>query len=218
LAENNTVIICGRRESVLKEISDKYPNVITKVCDVSKEEDRVELYQWIATNHPDTNVLINNAGILQWLSVTDADFFQRAKQELATNIEAPIHLSSLFIGLEKLDTIINVTSGLCFVPLASAAVYSATKSFLHSFTLSLQYVLRSRNIEVIDMIPPALNTDLAGKGYQTSSPSVEAFVESIFNQLKEGKTELTFGFSEKMANASPEEIRTTFNHLNPAGK
>ena len=101
LAENNTVIICGRRESVLKEISDKYPNVITKVCDVSKEEDRVELYQWIATNHPDTNVLINNAGILQWLSVTDADFFPRAKQELATNIEAPIHLSSLFIGLEN---------------------------------------------------------------------------------------------------------------------
>jgi len=61
--EGNTVIICGRRELILKEVSDKFPSVITKVCDLSVESERIDLFKWIADNHPDLNILINNAGI-----------------------------------------------------------------------------------------------------------------------------------------------------------
>src|SRR6185312_8251459 len=118
IQENNTVIICGRRESVLKEVSDKFPSVITKVCDLSIEEERVELYNWISENHPDLNILINNAGIQKWISVDDADFYQSMKSEVATNIEAPLHLTSLFINLKSLKTVMNVTSGLAFSPFA----------------------------------------------------------------------------------------------------
>jgi len=124
IQENNTVIICGRRESVLKEVQDKFPTVITKVCDLSKANEREELYKWVTENHPDLNVLLNNAGMQQWMHVTDADFYLRAKDEIAINIEAPIHLSSLFSNLTSLDTIINVTSGLSFVPLTKVPVYS----------------------------------------------------------------------------------------------
>lgn len=125
-------------------------------------------------------MLVNNAGIQQWITVTDDNFFQRAKEEIAINIEAPLHLTSLFIKLKSLDTVVNITSGLSFVTLTKVPVFSASKAFLHSFTLSLRHLLKSKNIEVIEMIPPALNTDLGGKGLHDSAPPVSDFIEAAF--------------------------------------
>ncbi|MDB5222642.1 MAG: short-chain dehydrogenase/reductase [Chitinophagaceae bacterium] len=215
IRENNTVIICGRREATLKEVADKFPSVITKVCDLSIEADRIELYNWITENHSDLNVLINNAGIQNWMSVTDNDFYKKANEEITTNVLAPLHLTTLFTNLKSLDTIINVTSGLAFIPLSKVAVYCATKAFMRSFTLSLRHMLKSTNIEVIEMIPPALNTDLGGKGIHDGQPSVSDFVESVFEQMKEGKTELTFGTSEARAKENNETITEYFNKMNP---
>ena len=215
IKENNTVIICGRRESVLQEVVAKFPTVITKQCDLSNEKEREELYQWVLKNHSDLTVLINNAGIQQWMNVSDDDFFKRAKDEIATNIEAPLHLTSLFINLPSLKTIVNVTSGLSFVPLTKTPVYSATKAFFHSFTLSLRHLLKSKNIEVIEIIPPALNTDLGGKGLHDAAPPVSDFIESIFDQLKKGSNELTFGFSEAIVKATPDDLKNAFNRMNP---
>jgi uncharacterized oxidoreductase len=215
IQENNTVIICGRRADVLNEVVAKHPSVITKVCDLSSETERVELYNWIAENHSDLNVLVNNAGIQNWMNISDENFYQKAEAEIMTNVLAPIHLTTLFTKLKSLDTIINVTSGLAFVQFAKVPVYSATKAFFHSFTLSTRYLLKSKNIEVIEMIPPALNTDLGGKGLHDGQPAVSDFVESVFQQMKEGKTELTFGFSEIISKANPDAIRETFNRMNP---
>jgi uncharacterized oxidoreductase len=185
--EDNTLIICGRREENLLSVSAKFPGVITKQCDLSLPAEREGLYQWIKTNHPDLNVLVNNAGIQQWMSVWDDNFYERAKEELQINVEAPLHLISLFIKLDSLTTILNVTSGLSFVPLVKTPTYSASKSFFHSYTLSLRLLLKPRNIEVIEIIPPALNTDLGGKGIHDSAPPVSIFIESIFEQLKQDK-------------------------------
>lgn len=215
LKEKNTVIICGRREDLLKEVTHKHPSVITKVCDLSNEADRIELYNWISAEHNDLNVLVNNAGIQNWISLTDDGFYEKASEEITTNVMAPIHLTHLFLNLKSLNTIINVTSGLAFVQLSKVPVYCATKAFFHSFTLSLRHLLKSRNIEVIEMIPPALNTDLGGKGLHDGQPAVSDFVEAVFQQMEEGKTQLTFGFSEIVANANPEQILATFNKMNP---
>ena len=212
--EGNTVIICGRRESVLKEVAERFPTVITKACDLSVETERTKLFNWVAEHHSDLNVLVNNAGIQQWMNVSDADFFQRAKQEIATNIEAPLHLTSLFLNLRSLTTIMNVTSGLAFMPLAKVPVYSATKAFFRSFSLSLRHQLKAKNIEVVEIIPPALNTDLGGIGLHNGLPAVSDFVTTIFEQLKEGRTELTFGTSGSRLNASAEELRNYFNQMN----
>lgn len=213
IQENNTVIICGRRESVLNEVKAKFPTVITKVCDLAIEAERVGLYQWIVENHPDLNVLVNNAGIQRWVSVTDEDFFESAKTELATNIEAPLHLTSLFIKLKSLTTVMNVTSGLALSPFAKIPVYSATKAFFRSFTISLRHILKAKNIEVIEIIPPALNTDLGGIGLHDAHPSVSEFIVSIFEQLKEGKDELTFGTSATRINSSIPELKESFKAL-----
>ena len=215
LAENNTVIICGRREEVLNEVAAKYDGVITKVCDVAVEEERINLYNWISENHSDLNVLVNNAGIQKWMDISDADFYKNATEEIATNVLAPVHLTALFSGLNSLNTIINVTSGLSFVQLTKVPVYCATKAFFHSFTKSVRYLLKDKNIEVIEMIPPALNTDLGGKGLHDGQPAVSDFVDAVFAQMKEGKNELSFGFSEVMAKATPDVIEATFNRMNP---
>ncbi len=215
IKENNTVIICGRRESALKEAADKFPSVITKVCDLSNEEERIELYNWIAENHPDLNVLVNNAGIQNWMSISDNDFYEKSNNEIAINITAPVHLTNLLLNLKSLDAVMNVTSGLAFVPLAKVPVYCATKAFLRSFTLSLRYMLKSTNMEVIEIIPPALNTDLGAKGIHSVYPPVSDFIESIFEQLKEGKNEVTFGSSETRATANNETIADYFTKLNP---
>jgi uncharacterized oxidoreductase len=214
LKENNTVIICGRRASALAEAKAKFPELLTKQCDLSSESERVELFNWVSKEHPDLNVLVNNAGIQQWMSPTDADFYKRAKEEITTNIEAPLHLTSLFLAHKSLSAIMNVTSGLSFVPMIKAPVYSATKAFFHSLTVSTRALLKSKNIEVIEIIPPALNTDLGGKGLHDSFPPVSEFIAAIFSQLKEGKTELTFGFSESMSKAGQEVLQPVFNRMN----
>lgn len=215
IQEDNTVIICGRREEVLNEVKAKYPSVITIVSDLSVEIERIKIFQWISENHPDLNVLVNNAGIQNWMNVSDSDFYAKATDEISINVLAPIHLTTLFLNLKSLDTIINVTSGLAFVQLTKVPVYCATKAFFHSFTLSLRHLLKQRNIEVIEMIPPALNTDLGGKGLHDGQPPVSDFVNAVFQQMKEGKKELTFGFSEMMSKATPEIISATFNRMNP---
>jgi uncharacterized oxidoreductase len=215
LEEGNTVIICGRRSAPLQAVKEKYPAVITRVCDVTIEADRLAMYDWIAASHPDLNMLVNNAGIQQWMNITEKDFYNKSLTEITTNIIAPLHLTSLFLNLPSLNSIINVTSGLAFVQIAKVPVYCATKAFFHSFTLSLRHMLKERNITVLEMIPPALNTDLGGKGLHDGQPPVIDFVNAVFEQIKAGKTTLTFGFSETMATAGPEAIAATFNRMNP---
>lgn len=215
IQENNIVIICGRREEVLKEVAEQFPSVITKACDLSTESGREELYNWIDKNHNDLNVLVNNAGIQNWMGVSDENFYKKASDEITINAMAPVHLTNLFLNLKLLKTIINVTSGLAFVPLSKVPVYCATKAFMRSFTLSLRHILKAKDIEVIEMIPPALNTDLGGKGIHAAYPAVSDFVDAVFEQLKQGKTELTFGMSEDRLKANNQTITEYFNRMNP---
>jgi len=214
--ENNTVIICGRREEALSEVAMKFPEVITRQCDLSVEADRIDLYNWVAENHSDLNVLVNNAGVQNWMNVAEEGFFSRADQEVGINILAPLHLTELFLKLGSLNTIMNVTSGLAFIPFSKVAVYSATKAFFRSFTLSLRHQLKDSGIEVIEIIPPALNTDLGGKGLHNTAPLVSDFIDAIFVQLKNGKNELTFGTSEGRAKANNDTIAEYFSKLNPS--
>lgn len=214
IEEKNEVIVCGRRENILSEVAGRYPSIVTKKCDLSEASQREDLFNWISEEHSDLNVLVNNAGIQQRMLVTDPDFYKKATEEIAINIEAPIHLISLFSELKSLDTIINITSGLSFAPMAGMAVYCASKSFFHSFTLSVRHSLKSKNIEVIELIPPALNTDLGGKGLHGNAPAVSEFIEAAFTQLKSGKNEITYGFSEAMVKASPEDLQNAFKRMN----
>ena len=215
IQEGNTVIVCGRRESALKEAAAKLPSLITKQCDIAIESERQALFDWVRSEHGDLTILVNNAGVQNWMSLEDPEFYTKAKEEITINIEAPLHLSLLFMQLKSFNTIMNVTSGLAFVPLAKVPVYSATKAFFHSLSVSFQYLLRDTNIELIEIIPPALNTDLGGKGRHDVMPPVSSFIEAIFAQMKEGKKTLTFGFSDTTSKAGQEILQPIFERLNP---
>lgn len=214
IKENNSVIVCGRRQELLDELKAKHPSLITYTCNLSKPEERENLYKKISHEHPDMNVLINNAGIQQWMNILDPNFFEKTKSEIAINIEAPLHLISFFQNHNALNTIINVTSGLSFVPMIKVPVYCSTKAFLHSFTKSLRELLRNKNIEVIELIPPALNTDLGGKGLHDFAPPVAGFIDSVFEQLSQGKYEITYGMSEGLSKSDYESLEKTFVRMN----
>lgn len=214
IEEGNTVIICGRRLNALEKAKRKLPGLIIKQYDLTSNTDRIDLYNWIKSEHNDLTVLVNNAGIQHWMNITDTDFFQKTKEEICINIEAPVHLTSLFIRLKSLKTIINITSGVSYIPFIKTPVFSATKAFLHSFTISLKELVKHKKIEVIEIIPPPLNTDLGGKGLHDDAHPVEEFIESIFKQLKEGKTELTFRYSDSISKANPEELKQAFLIIN----
>jgi uncharacterized oxidoreductase len=208
----NQVIVCGRRETVLQQARAKIPGLITRVCDLTVESDRVALYDWVTVNYPDVNVLVNNAGIQQRFNVLKAeamDNWSYYSKEIAANIEAPFHLAMLFapfFSAKEEAAILNVTSGLAFTPLAIAPIYSATKAALHSFTMSLRHQLSASSVEVIEVAPPAVNTDLGGTGLHTNSEPLDAFADGIFEGLEQGKTEIGYGTSVSRLRMSRDEI------------
>jgi len=208
----NKVIICGRREKVLQKAKEKFPDIITRICDLTIESERIALFDWVAESYPEINVLVNNAGLQQRFNVLKADDkynWSYFSKEITVNLEAPIHLSMLFAPFfaKKVEaTIINVTSGLAFTPLAIAPIYSASKSALHSFTMSLRHQLSATSIEVIEIAPPTVNTDLAGAGLHTHGEPIDAFADGIFKGLKEGKTEIGYGTSVDRLRMSRDEI------------
>ncbi len=152
---------------------EKFPEIITRVCDVTVEAERLDLFDWVTTHYPEVNVLVNNAGIQQRYHVlkTNAkEDWSYYNKEITANTEAPMHFALLFAPyFENKDyaVILNVTSGLAYTPMAIAPIYSATKAALHSFSTSLRLQLAETSIEVIEVAPPAVNTDLGGVGLHT---------------------------------------------------
>ena len=163
LEKNNKVIICGRRESVLKDVKKKYPEVEYLVTDLRKPDQVRLLYQWTVKKFPDVNILINNAGIQRAFSFNNPESLEDITEEIEINISSPVQLCSLFVKnfiSKKESAIVNVSSGLGFAPLAFMPVYCATKAALHSFTMSMRHQLKSTSVNVIELIPPIVDTDL----------------------------------------------------------
>ncbi|MER3007080.1 SDR family oxidoreductase [Bacillus licheniformis] len=216
----NTVIVCGRRESKLKEAKEKHPELITRVCDVAVEAERLALFEWIKEHHPGVNVLVNNAGIQQRYHILKADVIDNwadYNKEITVNMEAPIHLAMLFSQCfaEKAGktAIINVSSGLAFTPMAVAPIYSSTKAALHSFTMSLRHQLSEAGVEVIEVAPPAVNTDLGGVGLHDSGAPLDEFADAIFKGLEEGRLKIGYAVSEKALRMSRDEIDESVSQL-----
>ncbi|MFB5268329.1 SDR family oxidoreductase [Paenibacillus enshidis] len=212
LKAGNKVIICGRRENVLQNAKEKLPDLITRVCNLDIESERAALFDWVTENYPEVNVLVNNAGIQQRFNVLKADAknnWSDFNKEITTNIEAPFHLSMLFapyFAAKEKAAIINVTSGLAFTPFAIAPIYSATKAALHSFTMSLRHQLSETSVEVIEIAPPAVNTDLGGSGLHVHGEPLDAFADGIFKGLEEGEHEIGYGTSVGRLRMSRDEI------------
>ena len=163
----NKVIITGRREKLLHEVADANPGMAAVALDVDSPKAIHAFAAEVTELHPALNILINNAGTtrredLKTPNATDSEAI------ITTNLLGPIRLTAALLPhLQKQSAaaVINVSSGLGFVPLPLAPTYSATKAALHSLTESLRVAMRGTSVEVIEIIPPAVATDLTPNRY-----------------------------------------------------
>jgi uncharacterized oxidoreductase len=161
---DNDVIVCGRRKEKLGEAKNRLPQIHTRQCDLSKSGERQKLHDWVISHFRSVNILVNNAGIQRMIDFgTNPYELFGGEDEIETNLKAVIYLSAYFIPdfrEREESAIINISSGLAFVPLAAVPVYCATKAAVHSFSVSLRHQLRDTPIKVFEIIPPTVDTEL----------------------------------------------------------
>jgi uncharacterized oxidoreductase len=220
LQAGSEVLVCGRRADKLREAQARHPRLRTYVCDVEDPRQRVALFEWATREAPELDVLVNNAGIQQRVQLAASPEWAHIHREIAINFEAHVHLAVLFIPhlqARKRPAIVNVTSGLAFAPLANVPVYCATKAAMHSFTLSLRHQLRDTPIRVVELIPPAVDTDLGGPGLHTWGVPLEEFADAAFAGLQsDDDSEITHQFSAQSSRASREQLDEMFGRMNQA--
>ncbi len=214
----NKVIICGRREERLQEIQQNFEGIITTICDVSVLEEREALFQWAIETFPELNILVNNAGIQLPCDMTREVDIDKVNHEIEVNLTAPIHLASLFAehfaGKDE-AAIINISSGLAFVPIAFMPVYCATKAALHSITMSLRHQLKDTAVKVFEIIPPSVDTELGHQRRTDKSqshggmPTIE-FIDEAMDAIEQDKYEAAVGQAVNLR----EKGETLFENIN----
>jgi uncharacterized oxidoreductase len=223
LEAGNEVIICGRREERLIEVQKKHLDLHIKVCDIAEETDRRALVEWVSANFSKFNILVNNAGIQRDIDFTKGIYeFLSGENEIRVNLEAPIVLTGLFIPQltgKKEAAIINMSSGLGFIPAARMPVYSATKAGIHAFSMALRLQLIKSGIKVFEVVPPAVETELntegrAKRGNYKVDLMPDEFVAALMKGLKNNMFEIGYGMTEGLLKASREDLDKSFQQMN----
>jgi uncharacterized oxidoreductase len=186
-AMGNKVIIAGRRQNVLDKTTEANPGMASAALDIEDPAAIRAFAARITSQHPGLNILINNAGILKLENLkSQGSDSGDAEAMVTTNLLGPIRLiAALLPHLQKQPraAILNVSSGLGFVPLPLAPTYSATKAALHSYTQSLRVQLRDTSVQVVEIIPPYVQTELGGS-HQTNDPRAMPLEEYIAETIE----------------------------------
>jgi uncharacterized oxidoreductase len=187
-AEGNQVIIAGRRRQVLDETTAANPGMKSVTLDIEDAAGIRAFAAQVAKEHPSLNVLINNAGIMRAEDLkAQPEGVADAEAIITTNLLGPIRLTAALLPLlakQPQSTIINVTSGLAFVPLALTPTYNATKAAIHSYSLSLRYQLKDTTTEVLELIPPYVQTDLMGGASDPRAMPLKDYIAETIEILK----------------------------------
>jgi uncharacterized oxidoreductase len=223
LKAGNEVIICGRRGDRLQAAKKQLPKIHIRQCDVSDGQQREALFEWSTGNFPQLNILVNNAGIQREINFRKGtQDWSDGENEIETNLQAPVHLSALFIPhlmQQAQAAVVNISSGLAFVPIAIMPLYCATKSAIHSFSLSLRHQLRDTSVKVFEVIPPTVDTELdkgarQKRGQTDRGIQPAAVAQATLQALEKDDFEPAVGQAEFLRDAarrSPEEIFKRMN-------
>ena len=185
----NQVIIAGRRKSALDETVAANPGMHALTLDIENPDDFQRFVAEVKAEFPTLNVLINNAGIMKAEDLkAGTENLPVAESTIATNLLGPLRLTAALLPeltAQPHATIMTVTSGLAFVPRAGFATYCATKAAIHSWTQSLRYQLRGTKVEVLELAPPYVQTELTG-AHQATDPNampLEAYITETMSLL-----------------------------------
>lgn len=226
--QGNEVIICARSEENLRKVKQEVPELHTTRCDISREEERKRLHDWVVTSFPDINVLVNNAGIQRRIDFRKgtSDLLSQLNaegaDEIDINFKAPVYLSAHLIPdllAREEAAIINISSGLCFIPMAVMPVYCATKAAVHSFSVSLRHQLKNTPIKVFEVIPPMVDTGLDkrsrnGRGHTDRGISPHEVARATMAGLQKNEFEVAMGMAQGLQARSRENFEQAFSGMN----
>ena len=211
------VIACGRDKEKLASIEKEFPDISAFQCDVSDSHQRKHLATEVLQRFPEIDTLINNAGIQRYIDLkkgyTD---LKSGENEITTNFTSVVELTSLFIShlLKRPSAaIINVSSGLAFMPMLNTPIYCATKAALHTYTLVLRQQLKDTSVKVIEIVPPMVDTNLNKKGRDLAQlkfrgVSLSEYIPSVIQGFEKDEEMIFFGDAKKVMTESRSESET----------
>jgi uncharacterized oxidoreductase len=201
----NQVIVTGRRQAVLDEIQAKHPKLQTIQSDVADPAQIAALAARVKAEFPRLDVLMNNAGIMLYknLATPTADL-DGLMTEMNVNVGGVIRTTSAFIDILTANqgTVINMSSALAFVPLPCTPIYCATKAAIHSYTQSLRFQLEDAGVEVIELMPPAVKTNMTAAFPEAEGPTLidpDELVRLCLKSLQAGAREVRPGQANALA-------------------
>jgi uncharacterized oxidoreductase len=218
--KGNKVIICGKSGEKLEAAKQQEPKFITYQCDLSDSKECSDFAHKIREIHPDLNVLVNNAAIVHKTSfLNDPQIMEKLVAELQTNLIAPVQLiHELIPVLEKNRNaeIINITTGLIYIPRALYPFYNATKAALHSFTQVLRHQMTGKSINIVEVMFPAVDTPWHQGNPPKIAISAQKAVAEMITGLEKNKAEIRVGGAKllyKMSRLAPEFALKKVNSL-----
>jgi uncharacterized oxidoreductase len=187
----NHVIVTGRRQQVLADAIVGRERMSAYVLDVTAAADVEAFARRLLAEHPALNVLVNNAGVFNAEKIASHRDLADAERMIATNLLGPIRMTNALIEhLAARDdaAIINVSSGLAFVPYPASPTHSATRAAIHSYTAAMRPLLAGK-VEVIEIVPPQVQTELSpGQSEDPDSMPLDAFADEVMTLLHAAQT------------------------------
>jgi len=200
----NEVIVTGRRKAVLDAVKAQHPKLHTIQSDVGDPAEIAALAELVGQHFPKLDVLMNNAGVGVAKNLkAAANDLTGLMTEMEINVGGVIRTTAALIDLLTANhgTVINVSSALAFVPVPAMPIYSATKAAVHSYTQSLSFQLEGSGVEVIELMPPAVRTDMTSEFDEAgiSTITTDELVKQAIAALRAGKQEIRPGQSNVLA-------------------
>ncbi|EKJ93801.1 oxidoreductase [Bradyrhizobium lupini HPC(L)] len=223
----NRVIISGRRKAVLDEVTAANPGMASMVMDATDAAGIRAFAEAVVEAHPTLNAVINNAGIMRPEDIAAApDYLDTAEETIATNLLAPIRLTAALLPhflKQPAATVLTVSSGLAFVPMVLTPTYSATKSAIHAYSVALREQLEETPVEVIEIVPPYVQTTLMGEGQAKDERAMplDVFIAEIMDILenrpdeKEVVVERCKPLRFAAQNGNFDQVFAMINHMHP---
>lgn len=183
----NQVVISGRRQDALDQVTAANPGMASLKVDIT-DTASIQAFTTLAISQfPALNVLINNAGIMRTENIkASPESLQDAEETVVTNLLGTIRVSAALLShllKQPASTLMTVSSGLAFVPLVAAPTYSATKAAIHSYSMSLRHQLQGTSVEVIEIAPPYVQTELLG-AFQATDPHAMPLADFISETMR----------------------------------
>ncbi|HUO57680.1 MAG TPA: SDR family NAD(P)-dependent oxidoreductase [bacterium] len=197
LARNNEVVVCDLQQEKLDAAKKQLPRIGTILCDVNSPRDREALLLTVQKDYPRLNIFVNNAGVVSWNNflAPAPDLPERISLEVNTNLLAPMELTRLFLPQllqGRKSALVNITSGLAYVPLAQEPIYCAAKAGLHSFSQSIRYQLKDTPVKVVEILSSWVDTDMARK-VEADKMTTERVVKEILRGMEKDQEEIRIG-------------------------